>query len=552
MGTTTFVKQMSIIGYIKEQILPKINHWEEDIKKTKSKMRKVKEEKERPRLVSDLINSMKDTVNDFQVTLGCNQTDVRNDILKCSSVSVSEDIQNKMPEWRKCVQAIIKPPGKGREFKDIEQMLHTFQYQLHLWMEKLVRISSNNQQTTQQMGQHSENNTTIGEQHPIVQQPTQRSSDIPLNSTPVGGDSILKEKNKKLEKEVLDLQMKFDSKVAENLQKNENENLLKAKIDHLREEIREQARKIQAKEREKDELLNRLSAVAGRRLRDNNPAIADLSCETRPTKIAEQFKELYDNQWTDAFEELKNQGYPDETAIQILITTLEESFQFTAEMAEKRLEQLEDCTCTLRVPKDYKDEMVRQNNKAKTISAGHTTNPENKMDQKCAESTELSAECSDLIIQLRKSSAQALVEGVQKGFINTRVMKKPPQMKKEAMINYYKECTKVTWYMSIQTPPLSFAPKPAKGRNLDTDLYTQYTQSGTKVDYVVWPACLLHKGGPLLAKGVIQPFKQNGAEPSKGKASPNEIDATKSQSGNAGKTINGNGPSDDKEVSTHM
>lgn len=35
---------------------------------------------------------------------------------------------------------------------------------------------------------------------------------------------------------------------------------------------------------------------------DNNPDIADLSDNYRPTKIAERYQELYDNQWTDAFE----------------------------------------------------------------------------------------------------------------------------------------------------------------------------------------------------------------------------------------------------------
>ena len=49
----------------------------------------------------------------------------------------------------------------------------------------------------------------------------------------------------------------------------------------------------------------RLSEVAGARLKNNNPAIADLSDQNRPSKLAEQFSELYDNEWTDTAEELK-------------------------------------------------------------------------------------------------------------------------------------------------------------------------------------------------------------------------------------------------------
>ena len=49
---------------------------------------------------------------------------------------------------------------------------------------------------------------------------------------------------------------------------------------------------------------NRLSATASAKLTDNNPNIADLSDENRPTKLSEQFSELYDNEWTDAIETL--------------------------------------------------------------------------------------------------------------------------------------------------------------------------------------------------------------------------------------------------------
>jgi hypothetical protein len=39
-------------------------------------------------------------------------------------------------------------------------------------------------------------------------------------------------------------------------------------------------------------------------LTDNNPQVTDLSDQDRPTKLAERFQELYDNQWTDAFDRI--------------------------------------------------------------------------------------------------------------------------------------------------------------------------------------------------------------------------------------------------------
>lgn len=48
----------------------------------------------------------------------------------------------------------------------------------------------------------------------------------------------------------------------------------------------------------------RLSKIAGSKLTSNNPDIADLSDDNRPTKLAEKFSQLYDDAWTDSLEEL--------------------------------------------------------------------------------------------------------------------------------------------------------------------------------------------------------------------------------------------------------
>lgn len=51
-------------------------------------------------------------------------------------------------------------------------------------------------------------------------------------------------------------------------------------------------------------LTCRFSALTSSRLKDNNPNLTDLSDPYRPAKIGEMFSELYDNQWTDAYDEL--------------------------------------------------------------------------------------------------------------------------------------------------------------------------------------------------------------------------------------------------------
>lgn len=61
----------------------------------------------------------------------------------------------------------------------------------------------------------------------------------------------------------------------------------------------------------------------GDRLTDNNPNIADLSDKNRPTKLAERYAELYDNQWTEAFEVLVKYFQTEERTIEILVEILQ-------------------------------------------------------------------------------------------------------------------------------------------------------------------------------------------------------------------------------------
>lgn len=70
----------------------------------------------------------------------------------------------------------------------------------------------------------------------------------------------------------------------------------------------------------------RLSSVAGEKLRNNNPGIADLSDENRPINLGEKFSQLYDDQWTDAIEHLEEMGYSETDGIRRLLDILKVSF----------------------------------------------------------------------------------------------------------------------------------------------------------------------------------------------------------------------------------
>jgi hypothetical protein len=46
----------------------------------------------------------------------------------------------------------------------------------------------------------------------------------------------------------------------------------------------------------------RLSKLAGNKMTEGNPNIANLGDPNRPTKVAEIYSEIYENEWTDALD----------------------------------------------------------------------------------------------------------------------------------------------------------------------------------------------------------------------------------------------------------
>ncbi|OPL33483.1 hypothetical protein AM593_03113, partial [Mytilus galloprovincialis] len=80
-----------------------------------------------------------------------------------------------------------------------------------------------------------------------------------------------------------------------------------------------------------------LSMVAGRKMKDNNPAIADLSDPNRPERLTEQFREIYDNAWTDVLDCLtENEKVKDEVAVKQIVDVLQAIFEQCKCQIEKR------------------------------------------------------------------------------------------------------------------------------------------------------------------------------------------------------------------------
>ncbi|XP_052794309.1 uncharacterized protein LOC128227634 isoform X2 [Mya arenaria] len=192
---------------------------------------------------------------------------------------------------------------------------------------------------------------------------------------------------------------------------------------------------------ELEDTKTRLSKLMGEKLTDKNPNIADLSDKNRPTKLAERYSELYDSQWTDAFDCLNN-WHDEATTIKHLSDILKPD----CKMPRTIIKSLQDCRKSL----------------------GEQTG---------------------------RAVFQKYVESLQNG---------APTCMELKVLPYLQECIQLSWLMCIQDPPVVLSPDVTHGANFDTDFYKAYTKSGPLVDYVVWPALCLHEKGPLLCKGIAQ------------------------------------------------
>ncbi|XP_062583077.1 uncharacterized protein LOC134244843 [Saccostrea cucullata] len=281
---------------------------------------------------------------------------------------------------------------------------------------------------------------------------------------------------------------------------------------------------------EKNNALTRLSEVAGAKLTNENPNITDLSDPNRPIKIAEQYSELYDNAWTDIFEKLTEKyKVSEKEAIQMLLHILEISYRFCAEIASTRYRNMlaELTLLRLAVPDENKpnkkggpkEETTKGKKQeiAQTLSSEEIIvmqkffdNPKQAVDNKTLKSVLEKIGVSETDMKNMKNLLKITVDGTCH-FVEQHVWGKRSEIPAQADAHleiakpYLKKCVQICWLMVAQDPPVYLKTSAKKDNKFDKEIYREFTSSGTKMDYVVWPAILLHEGGPLLKKGVAQP-----------------------------------------------
>ncbi|XP_053399415.1 uncharacterized protein LOC128557020 [Mercenaria mercenaria] len=213
--------------------------------------------------------------------------------------------------------------------------------------------------------------------------------------------------------------------------------------------------------------------------------VADLSDVNRPTKIAERFSELFDNEWVDVFESLsKNKGdeqLKESEIISILLEIVEQAYHFCYVEAEDQITNIEVAVAGI----------LKGDARPVLQSARSNQNQRRR----------------HLLLQYRKEMAADATERLSKEFFQRYIFRIFENNSLAIPSNggptatYSRKAVELTWLMCVEDPPIFMCPTRGK---FNPSLYRPYTKTGTEADIFVWPALKLNKDGAVLLKGVVQ------------------------------------------------
>ncbi|XP_061164624.1 uncharacterized protein LOC133173654 [Saccostrea echinata] len=234
---------------------------------------------------------------------------------------------------------------------------------------------------------------------------------------------------------------------------------------------------IEIQQKEIEELKIRLSKLEEEKLGDKNSTFTNLSDTNRPTNLAERFSELYDNEWTKALEDLRTTKENHEDGnIKLLADILEAAFQYCKTLAS---DQFQDMWEKILFPMKNVPEWL------------HVTK-------------KLQKEASRCLKEFRKDHGVLSIPSIQMMFSRKQLSKMiDPDLHTDNLVQYTNLCIELSWLFNIQDPPMCLL-WAHEGQRVSEHLRL-YSGKGKTVSYNVWPSLLLHEGGPLLKKGVVQP-----------------------------------------------
>ncbi|XP_052791539.1 uncharacterized protein LOC128225670 [Mya arenaria] len=296
--------------------------------------------------------------------------------------------------------------------------------------------------------------------------------------------------------EILSMQLQLDQK--------DNE------IHDLKENVRKLAQDKRQAEMEKQDALTRLSEVISVKLRDNNPNIADLNDPFRPTKLAEMFSELYDNEWTALYTVLEEYEVKNKHTINFLLDVFMESFAFCNAELETNWqlvaawyldENLPNSQSLKKALKDGRKSMVprlltEMEKKFDTYLCGFCKNASLRPVLTSGKMKEYVSSCVKLSLLMSASDPPVVVDCP--GWVPCTPDYQSEQDEHSGVFGQTNVNAEGDERNKNSTSDLK------ERRNFNKELFKEYTVRGNYVEFFVWPVMFLHENGPVLTKGIAQ------------------------------------------------
>ncbi|XP_052280112.1 uncharacterized protein LOC127877855 isoform X1 [Dreissena polymorpha] len=243
--------------------------------------------------------------------------------------------------------------------------------------------------------------------------------------------------------------------------------------------------------KEHNDLKSRFSKLAGHMLTDQNPDIADLSDPNRAMKLSDKFGALYDDAWTDAFEDLTNkQKQKPNEAIRFLLESLKECWGMCKKEAETWMYSLQNVFAH---PVQDIEAVSKMQGSKPVVRLG-------SKDQR-------------VIRDACRKIAPTVGVLVKQCFIMK--MKKNQKLSDDCL-KYLEGCVDVCWLMVLAEPPLHIDFNIKKGDKFDANRHTAHSESGDTVQFLVWPPLYnAEEGGGMLSKGTVSTERKVGKPPKK-------------------------------------
>lgn len=237
-----------------------------------------------------------------------------------------------------------------------------------------------------------------------------------------------------------------------------------------------------------DEMTTRLSKIASDKLTDGNPNFANLSDKNRPTKIGEKFGQMYDDEWSEAFDEIKRTSKKEDAEVyEILLNIVLAGQKFCQEVSETQLTSIE---------RGMSEPMLRP-----MWLSGEKEYSVEELEANASFTASLKKSAKEF----RRGAALASVLPLCTIFKDAKFKDicSYDVYKMESLSLYIDACIECLWLMSVQDPPMHITCL-RKGDNYEPAHYGMFLTRGKAVEYTVWPAVFLYKNGPLVSKGYVK------------------------------------------------